>query len=86
MGRPVARSQTTVVSRWFVIPMAAIRSPGDARGLEGPLHGVEDALPDLGGVVLDQARFWKVLGNSRVALPTVAPDVSMTSAVEPVVP
>ena len=26
MGRPVCRSQTTVVSRWLVIPMAATSS------------------------------------------------------------
>ncbi len=26
MARPVARSQTTVVSRWFVMPMAAMSS------------------------------------------------------------
>jgi hypothetical protein len=28
MGRPVARSHTIVVSRWFVTPTAAIASPG----------------------------------------------------------
>ncbi len=27
-GAPVSRSQTTVVSRWLVMPMAAISTPG----------------------------------------------------------
>jgi hypothetical protein len=34
IGWPVSRSQTTQVSRWFVIPMAAISWAG-ARALDG---------------------------------------------------
>ena len=56
MACPVERSHTTVVSRWFVMPMAA-RSPADRLCLlERPGDHLLTAGPDLGGVVLDPAR------------------------------
>ena len=51
-GRPVARSQTIVVSRWFVIPMAAISAAGRRRlAAMASRRDVELGLPDRLGVV-----------------------------------
>ena len=60
-GRPLARSQTSVVSRWLVMPMAAI-APGarPARSMRGAAGG-GDARPDVVRVVLDPARLREVL-------------------------
>ena len=55
MGSPVSRSQTTVVSRWFVMPMAAM-SRGCRCGAAERLDGDgELRRPDLLRVVLDPA-------------------------------
>ena len=35
-GSPVARSHTTVVSRWLVMPMAAMSAAGEARSARAP--------------------------------------------------
>ena len=60
-GSPVARSQTSVVSRWLVMPIAAIAAGREA----GPLdRGAADGGgrgPDVVGVVLDPARLREVL-------------------------
>ena len=64
-GRPLRRSQTTVVSRWFVIATAveiACRDPGVR---ESRLGGEEDTRPDLLGIVLDPARARGSTGRSR---------------------
>ena len=59
----VARSQSTVVSRWLVIPIAS-RSAATSAGVgQGPGCGREHALPDLLRVVLDPAGPRKVLGQ-----------------------
>ena len=55
-ARPVARSQTTVVSRWLVMPIAS-RSPAPDPGVgERRRGGGRDALPDLVRILLDPAR------------------------------
>ena len=61
-ARPVVRSQSSVVSRWFVIPIAR-RLRVDERLLRGREH----ALPDLLRVVLDPAGAREVLRQLRVA-------------------
>ena len=54
-ARPVARSQTTVVSRWLEMPMATMFAA--AAGLRQRLaRGRQHRAPDLLGVVLDPAR------------------------------
>ena len=52
---PVLRFQTTVVSRWLVMPTAARSDGGQAALLEGALHHLLRALPDLRRRVLDPA-------------------------------
>ena len=46
IGAPVARSQTIVVSRWFVMPIAAMSSAPSRRPRPAPLRGVELRRPD----------------------------------------
>ena len=53
-GRPVARSHSTVVSRWLVMPIAAIGRPRAAAIASRQV--VDDRPPDLLRVVLDPAR------------------------------
>ena len=48
IGRPVARSQTTVVSRWFVMPMAATSRARDAGLGERLVHDAGLRRPDFG--------------------------------------
>ncbi len=60
-GRPVSRSQSTTVSRWFVMPIAASSRADEARVLQRPASGVAGRRPDLVGVVLDPARAGVVL-------------------------
>ena len=56
IGWPVARSHSTVVSRWFVMPMAATsRAPMPARASASCITP-RLRRPDLVGVVLDPAR------------------------------
>ena len=63
------RSQRTVVSRWFVIPIALeLRGPTPAVR-DSVLGGAEHARPDLLRVVLDPARLRKVLRELAVAAP-----------------
>jgi hypothetical protein len=83
---PDARSQTSVVSRWFVIPIAAIRLPSTPAAVSAS----PTAMVTLSQISSASCSTWpgsgKCCRNSRVARPRVAPDVSMTSDVEPVVP
>ena len=51
IGSPVARSHTTVLARWLVIPTALTGSPAAAMRLGG---GVEHEASQLGGVELDE--------------------------------
>ena len=53
---PVARSQTMVVSRWLVMPMAATSLRSSAGLGHRVAHGCERRLPDFLRIVLDQAR------------------------------
>ena len=71
IGSPVSRSQTIVVSRWFVMPMAATSCGRTLRAAErldrdGDLRG-----PDFLRVVLDPAGLRKICGNSFCATATM---------------
>ncbi len=74
-GRPVARSQTTAVSRWLVMPR---RADGGARG-GGARHDLahrrERVAPDVLGVVLDPAR-------GRIVLCELAPRERMRARLD----
>ena len=86
-GRPVERSQTTVVSRWFVIPIA--RSAGGPIPAAGQrLFGCgEHRHPDLFGIVLDPARARGSAGGARDSLDRpAAASPSTTRHVVPDVP
>ncbi len=58
---PVVRSQTTTVSRWLVMPIAATVSPSSAMRGRDLAERLEGGRPDVVGVVLDPARSWEVL-------------------------
>ena len=74
-GRPVWRSQTIAVSRWFVTPMAS-RSDGHETGLpEGAGDDGLGAVPDLERVVLDPARTGEQLLVLELVLRDRAPVV-----------
>ena len=61
-GRPVRRSQTTTVSRWFVMPIAATVSPGVGELRLRPRPSVSSVARQISsGVVLDPARLREVL-------------------------
>ena len=53
-GRPLARSQTTTVSRWLVMPTAAIFRLASGAG-DGFTHRPRHRVPDVLGLVLDPA-------------------------------
>ena len=55
IGSPVARSHTSVVSRWLVMPIAAMSRAREAGLRQRLARGRELALPDLARVVLDPA-------------------------------
>ena len=55
-GGPVARSHSTVVSRWLVMPMAAMSRGADAGLGQRLAQHARLRRPDLVGVVLDPAR------------------------------
>ena len=55
-GRPVRRSQTTTVSRWFVMPIAAIGLARVAQLGRDLGERLDRDAPDVVGVVLDPAR------------------------------
>ena len=67
IGLPVRRSQTTDVSRWLVMPMAAMPaavSPAAAMRLTG---GLDRGAPDVLGVVLHPPRLRVVLRELALA-------------------
>ena len=55
IGLPVLRSQTSVVSRWLVMPIAATSLGLDARLAQRRAAGGDDRAPDVLRVVLDPA-------------------------------
>ena len=55
IARPVARSQTIVVSRWFVMPIGGDVADGGVRVGEQLAGGVELRRPDRLGIVRDPA-------------------------------
>ena len=55
-GSPVLRSHTTAVSRWLVMPSAAMSSPAGAGLLDRLVDHLLAARPDLLRIVLDPAR------------------------------
>ena len=63
---PVARSHTTTVSRWFVMPIAATVSPALDLVAATSASVVCTRLPDVVGVVLDPARPREVLRELAV--------------------
>ena len=69
-GRPVRRSQTTVVSRWLVMPTAATGWSRRGRQLA---EGRDHRVPDVVGVVLDPAGAGEVLGELPVGPARPAP-------------
>ena len=88
IGLPVLRSQTTVVSRWLVMPMA-----GDVRRPSSPAlasASVADARlrgPDFLRIVLHPAGLWERSGGTPAApTATTLPAWSKTMARELVVP
>ena len=64
---PSRRSHRMVVSRWLVMPIAAISAAGHARLGQRVARRLADAGPDLLGVVLDPARLRVVLRQLGVA-------------------
>ena len=58
---PVARSQTTVVSRWLVMPMAAMSFARDVRLVQRLAAGGDGGSPDVLRLMLDPARRGKML-------------------------
>ncbi len=67
IGRPVARSQTTTVSRWLAMPTARTSAPRRGVG-QRRRDDLPGARPDLLRVVLDQAGRGVGLAVGRVAL------------------
>ncbi len=63
-GRPVARSQTSTVSRWLVMPIATGSAPAAAIAARG---GRANAGEDLEAVVLHPAGLRKILRDFPVA-------------------
>ena len=55
-GRPVARSQTMVVSRWLVMPTAAICEARHARAIQQQPRRIKLSIPDLVGILLHPSR------------------------------
>ena len=64
-GRPSARSHSSVVSRWLVMPMAAIRLA--SKPLQRVVERARDRRPDRLRIVLDLARARVDLGELAVA-------------------
>ncbi len=74
------RSHTTIVSRWFVMPIAATVSPSSASARRRPRASVSSVTaPDVVGVVLDPARLREVLRELAVR-PTRAAGPSPSTA------
>ena len=65
---PVARSHTTVVSRWLVMPMAAMSLAVRLGFLQRLAAGGDGRGPDVLGLVLDPARRGKMLREFLLAL------------------
>ena len=85
-GSPVARSQTSVVSRWLVMPIAAIApGPSPARSIAArQTAAVEDQMS--AGSCSTQPDCGKCCGNSSCAVATTAMRSSKTMARLEVVP
>jgi hypothetical protein len=66
IGLPVVRSQTTVVSRWLVMPIAAMSAAFKAGLRHRPAHGVDGRRPEVFRIVLDPARQRIVLRELRL--------------------
>ena len=63
IGLPVARSQTSAVSRWLVMPMAAIGAGFGAGRCSASRAVASVVRPEVLGVVLDPAGLRVVLGE-----------------------
>ena len=86
MGRLVTRSQTRVVSRWLVIPIAAMSSPRMPAGPRAPQTLASTVSHISRASCETQPGRGKCCGSSVVVRPSVRPSREMTSAVVPVVP
>ena len=72
-GSPVCRSQTTVVSRWFVMPIAATpAAPVCDRAMASAATAICDAQISFGSCSTHPG-FGKICGNSRWATAATAP-------------
>ncbi len=86
MGFPVSRSQTTVVSRWFVMPMARM-SVAVSRARSSAWAATLDWVAQIScGSCSTQPGFGKIWRNSCCAIDTIDPLRSKTIARELVVP
>ena len=85
-GRPVALSQRIVVSRWFVMPMAAM-SPADAPARAMASWAVASCVPQIsmGSCSTQPGRGYSWV-NSLLAIRTLPPSRSKRIALELVVP
>jgi hypothetical protein len=63
IGSPVLRSQISVVSRWLVMPMAAMSRGADPGLLDHRTGRGRDGRPQIGRVMLDPARGGIMLGK-----------------------
>ena len=69
IGLPVRRSQTTQVSRWLVMPMAAMSLGAQLGGGQRLPGGLDRRAPDVLGIVLHPARGRIVLGELALCEP-----------------
>ena len=84
---PVRRSHTTTVSRWFVMPIAAIVSPASRSSAADLAERLDRHPPDVVGVVLDPARAAGSAAGTRGTSGRAArPSSSTANARTPVVP
>src|SRR6516165_7558338 len=77
IGRPVARSQTIVVSRWLVMPRAAIslaRAPARAIAARAVASVVDQDSPRRGRALVDRE---KIIGQARSFAPPRPPAVTL---------
>ena len=71
MGRPVLRSQSSVVSRWFVMPMAAMSRASIPASAIAPPTAAPTLVQISSGSCSTHPGFGKCCGNSTLFLPRV---------------
>ena len=86
MGLPDARSQSSVVSRWLVMPMAAMSAASMPASAMAPPTDAPTLVQICSGSCSTHPGCGKCWANSTLFLPSVSPSRVTTMAVEPVVP